>query len=431
MIQIIPERRKSSTSEKFGEAIGAGMNSLAQSYVEHLMQQEQKKLEEEKYNQQIQALNQMTGMDFTGIRDPKILEKGFELAIQGRNKASQIEAQNLNKLSQLQGENELEQKNYETIKNTLGNKFADIWKAAPVGGKTELLKAGLEAKLRGGNLEEMLKDVNLPQEFSEGISRENGLHPTPQMKNGEIPKEFKWPNYSTRPVGYTPKEWNDERKVWRKDNNPLFESNKTKLKNNINDARDIKKLNQLNKSKKLPEGMGRAIINPETGDIRSIAQLAGLATPETQEWVKITSRFQNRAKDAFGSRVTNFDLQSYMKQFPGLLNTTEGRERILRMMTINNELDQSYEKALNKVYNKYGLSGIPPEEADRLAQEFIKDETERLENEYLNIDEQNQMQSQEPVKLSGQMVDVIGPDGQEYEVDQSEVEFLPQGFRLK
>lgn len=421
MVQILEGgQKKPSFAQRLNTGVGRGLemgSQLMQQYEQKKAQEMQSQAQEMQMHQENEAFKRLTGEDVSGIRDPKIRQKIAEMVYQSRNKATE-----------LRGESEQEQNNYDQVKNTFGKQFADVWKAAPVGGKTELLKVGIDAKLRGHNIEDLLKGVQSSGSPSNELPNEK----PPQMKNGDIPKDYQWPDYSKRPPDYTPKEWNNERETWRKENDPIFQSNKTKLKNNINDSRDIKRLSQLNKSKKLPEGMARTIIDPETGDIRPLAQLIGLATPETQEWVKIASRFQNRAKDAFGSRVTNFDLMSYMKQFPGLLNTPEGRDRILEMMTINNELDQLYEKSLNKIYNKYGLSGISQENADRMAQEFIKDDTERLENKYLNIDEQNQMQGEEgPVKLSGKMVDVIGPDGEEYEVDQSEVGLLPEGYKIK
>ena len=291
------------------------------------------------------------------------------------------------------------QENYNTVKSKFGKSAADIWKAATPGGQTELFKQFIDAKSRGIDLEDVLKDVS---ESSENISNKK-IEPetditqqkTAQLQNGKLPKDYQVKDYTKRPQGYTPKEWNDERKTWRKENAPIYDENKTKIKSIQRDLLDTKKLMEISKLKKLPEGFARLMINPQTGDFYGLAQLAQLPSPEAQEWVKIISRFQNRAKDAFGSRVTNFDLQSYMKQFPGLLNSPEGRSRILRMMDINYNLDKLYVDALEQVYQKYGLNGIPQEDADREAKSLIIDETERLENEYLGIDQKNQNTPQE------------------------------------
>lgn len=60
------------------------------------------------------------------------------------------------------------------------------------------------------------------------------------------------------------------------------------------------------------------------------------------------------------------------------------------------------------------------QEVDKFAEPAIEAYQERI----------NKLLSQED-KLSGQMVDVIGPDGVEWEIDESQVGDLPEGFRLK
>lgn len=405
MVQFIQEYRKPSFSERLGNSIVGGSQAASEVIPQQLRAQELERGE-------IEAGERM-GLNLRGMT-PEVRQKSFEQEIKSRAEQKKSVQDQF-----------VENKSYDKIKEAFGEKFADIWKAAPTGGKTELLKHAIDAKLRGDNVDRLLEGVEAPQQKM----GQDETAKVPQMKKGQVAKDFEWPDFTQRPPGYAPKDWIAERKTWRKENSPVFLENKTKLQNSKRDSVAINKLNKLNKSKKLPEGFARSIINPSTGEIYGVAQLAGTATPETQEWVKEIARFQNRAKDAFGSRVTNFDLQSYMKQFPNLLNTTEGRERIIKMMKANNEMDQLYETALEKVYQKYGLNGIPQEEADKLAQGMIKDDTDRLTNEYLSLDEKNQ--EEDSNELSGRKVDVIGPDGQLYEIDEREIDQLPQGFRIQ
>jgi hypothetical protein len=116
-----------------------------------------------------------------------------------------------------------------------------------------------------------------------------------------------------------------------------------------------------------------------------------------------------------------------MKQFPGLMNTEEGRRRILKMMDTNYKLDELYENALKQVYQHYKLSGISPVDADKLAQDMIEEQADGYINQYLELEEGSE---EGAPKLSGRMVDVMGPDGETYELDESEVEALPPGWRL-
>ena len=260
----------------------------------------------------------------------------------------------------------------------------------------------------------------MPKEVTGQVQEEQGLDEAslPEMKN----TKSEWPDFTQKPIGFTPKEWANERKTWRKENVPMFEKAKSNIEANKKNLLSTKNLRNLNKTKKVGEGLSSVLINPQTGEFYGAAQLAGLVSPEAQTWVKEISRFQNRAKDAFGSRVTNFDLQSYMKQFPSLLNTNEGRNRIIDMLEVNYELDNLYDSELKKVYQKYGMSGIPQEEADNLVQQRIEKRAKKLEDKYLSINSEIE---------GSQKVDVLGPDGQVYEIEQRELHMLPEGFKVQ
>ena len=421
MVDIIEENRRPST----GERLSAGLDRAMQ-FGEKVLQQRQAKDSMEKENQ---VFKELTGLDISGIQDPKTRQDAFAYAMQGHNQQTLERLKQGEDFQKNSQQEDIQSKNYDIVKNAFGKKFADVWQASEPGAQTELIDHALQSASRGESFENLLEGVQPEEIADKKIQKPTTQEKMPQMKDGKIPSEIKWPMFTKKPQGFTAKEWADTRKDWRKENVPIFEKNNTKLDATNADMLATKKLKQL--SDKLPEGFERAIINPETQELYGLAQVAGLASPEVQEWVKIQSRFQNRAKDAFGSRVTNFDLQSYMKQFPGLLNTKEGRKRIIRMMELNYDLDRAYESALKHVYQHYGLGDIPQEEADRLARDMIEDETDRLHTEYLGHDAQNIQSEQKKNGLSGRLIDVIGPDGQEYEIDESEVGQLGEGYRIK
>ena len=303
-------------------------------------------------------------------------------------------------LKQLRDKHDLQQQDlsmpdYQTVSSQFGKEFADLYKAASTGGKTELLKAGLDATLRGENIKEMFSSLSQPAE--EGTFP-NEKKPSIDVGSEEFfggegqkaPIKKQLTNYNQPPKGFTRKEWAQERKGWIKTNNENLKSAREHLKGNKRDVLGTKKLTKLNESHELPEGLERWIINPKTGEIRNIVQLAGKAPTAAQEWTKEIARFGNRAKDAYGSRVTNFDLMQYMKQFPSLLNTSEGRKNILKMMEVNYELDSLYDTAIQTIIDKYGASNIPPEEADRLARERISSREKDLEDQYINLESENE-----------------------------------------
>jgi hypothetical protein len=78
---------------------------------------------------------------------------------------------------------------------------------------------------------------------------------------------------------------------------------------------------------------------------------------------------------------------------------------------------------------KYGLNGVPQEKAEELAQSMISDETERLNNEYVGLDEKNKLSENEQNE-TGTIIKVQGPDGKVYEMDSSYLDQLPEGYKI-
>lgn len=372
-----PELKKKPLSERL-EAMQSGLSkygNFGQSVLQKRLGIEQQQEQERQQKSLSKVFNK--------------LQKGEELLEEDlKDQPVEVQQQLIKKIQ----DQKLDNRNYELIKDALGEQVANLWRASPTGAKTEIEKRALAELARKQNLEDQLGQKQ-PQPNLEPFSTEEEIFP--QMETDQLPKDYKYPNFLNAPPGYNQKEWNDERKTWRKENAPIFEENSRRLANTKRDELGTKNLNKINERRNLPEDFSRVFVDPETGDFRYAAKVFGQQSPDAEEWVKEVARFQNRAKDAFGSRVTNFDLASYMKQFPNLMNSYEGRKRILRMMEINYELDKLYQNSLEKIYQKYGLGNIPQEEADRLAKGFIQNKTRKLQDEYLNIDNENQTSSPE------------------------------------
>jgi hypothetical protein len=401
MVQIIEEGPSFLDSVFGGAARGAGQ---ASGMVPQFQKQKQLQQEADKENQYLKKL----GIDLEGASpETRRLAIGSMLKSGGES-------------------DDFSELDYESVKNIAGKEFADVYKVASKGGKTALMKSWLDSKQRNIDLfnpgnkknnDEVSFDGSEEEEVTpNGVEFEEDLEeevtPAPKKTSKE-----KWPDFTKPEAGYTPKEWAKERSGWRKENLPFFKKNVEMIKGGKQDRADFKRLGHINE--KMPDDASRILINPKTGELYGAAQLANYASPEVQEFAKIIARFQNRAKDAFGSRVTNFDLQSYMKQFPSLLNTQEGRRRILDLLQKNSEISEVYDKELDKIYKKYGLHNIPYEKADELVIQRQGDKINNLLKEYSEIDKS-------PV-----WKDVIGPDGEVWEVNVLKMDKLPEGYRYK
>lgn len=110
MVQIIEENRPKSKAEMFSQAFGALGQTGAQAVSQHFAQKEQQKAQQmqmQAENEQIQALS---GMDISGIQDPKMRQQIVAEALKGRSAESHKKAgletsvNALNKLKSMVGQ---------------------------------------------------------------------------------------------------------------------------------------------------------------------------------------------------------------------------------------------------------------------------------------------------------------------------------------
>lgn len=183
--------------------------------------------------------------------------------------------------------------------------------------------------------------------------------------------------------GLTPKE-----RVKRQDDryriqSPLVMKNSDALHSLENENLSIGLLQELNDSGKVGQGLQKLNINPKTGDLF----IPQLGTAEEQLFVKTVNDFTVKAKDSFGARVTNFELDRFMQRLPTLANSPEGRRLIMRQMQVINELNQIEKKEVQNVFDQYGVRNIDYADAENIARERIKDQKEGLRKEYLTYED--------------------------------------------
>ncbi len=163
--------------------------------------------------------------------------------------------------------------------------------------------------------------------------------------------ENAWPEIPTPPK-MTPAEevkWANQN---QKENNKLLAETRSKTNSTRGIGIRLNRLSQL--SDKVPDGAGRLVINPETGEPYPSAQIAGLVNKETQDYVKTLNDFLIDAKAYFGNRVTNFDVQAFKSRLPSLLNTADGRRIILKQMQLMNDLEDLHGVTLEDGLKSYG-----------------------------------------------------------------------------
>lgn len=204
-----------------------------------------------------------------------------------------------------------------------------------------------------------------------------------------MPKKEEWPK-----IAPPPETTYAEKEKWRATNQS---TNQKELK----EVRDKKKarteslirynrLSTLNDSGKIPSGISRLVINPSTGEPYGVASLLGVVNKETQDYVKTMNDFLSHAKEFFGARVTNFDVQAFKSRLPSLLNTEDGRRMIIEQMKLMEELQVVHDDELEKGLKHYGRNASYSE-ITNIVDDKVQDRQQQVIQKIDSLDEATEM----------------------------------------
>lgn len=246
---------------------------------------------------------------------------------------------------------------------------ASLWLKFTEGGKTHLAKEIVERQQRQNGLDRR----GLGQQPTTGL---DFLQEKVTPQGEEIEAGIESENL-------TPKEKTARQENRYKQNLPIFQEYEKRVQGHNSEGLSLQRLQELNKTGKLPQGLQRWNVNLSSGELR----LPFLANAETQAFVKTINDFTTKAKDSFGARVTNFELNRFMKRLPTLLNTEEGRSVILRQMEIINQINNLHDQALLDAFDKEGgLRNIDYDKAKKIADKQSKPMVENLKKEFISLE---------------------------------------------
>lgn len=239
---------------------------------------------------------------------------------------------------------------------------AQLWEQFTEGGKTHLAKEVVERLQR----EKSLQKRGFGEEVKEKIS-------APGMEE-EIDVDAE----------LTPKERVARAESRYKTNLPLFNTFQEDQEGKIKEKVALDHLAHLNQSGKLPTGLAKFWqVDWKTGDLR----VPAASSEEAQAFVKTVNDFTTEAKKSFGSRITNFELNRFLKRLPTLANSPKGRELIIKQMQIINEINQKYNNEIqNIVDNAGGIRRVDFDRVKSLARKRVQPQIENLAAEYKKID---------------------------------------------
>lgn len=366
MVQFLTDPGKYSFAEGLLKGASETLPDALSQYTTRKRQEKERKAED--------AALKKKGIDVEGISDPKVRQMLLDQQLTQQKSTGNLEE-------------DLQRK--EIMTKYFGPEVSEIYGTLTEGGKTKFTEVLLDGKLRGMDLKETFKEFieKNPQEAIETLTPA-----TQQVPKGESPvpmqestEEFQFPEIPA-PTDLTPKELPKYKMNLRKENAPLFQEATTQLRGLEKIENDLNQLDKLNQTGKLPNGIGRFLVDRE-GNIRPLAQVLGLVPPQAERFVKIVNDFTTKAKDSYGARVTNFELDRFMKRLPTLLNSEEGRSAILKQMQITNAIDRLYNDAIKKTFKHYKLDGISQEQVDDIIQQMIEPKQKELKAQYDQIEQ--------------------------------------------
>lgn len=101
---------------------------------------------------------------------------------------------------------------------------------------------------------------------------------------------------------------------------------------------------------KFPPSIMTALFT-KNGELNPVA--ASQLSPEAQEFTKLVIDEIQGAQKTYGGKVSNFEAAQYLKKLPSLINTSEGRNRVLRDLRIMNKLTQNHDQGVLGIMDRY------------------------------------------------------------------------------
>jgi hypothetical protein len=265
------------------------------------------------------------------------------------------------------------------VKRGMPRDEAELYSKLTKGGQTVFAKDVLEARRRG--MDFFGKKTTAPvDKISPAMGDQEEIAQNELSSEKDVESDLKG-YVEDQDFGLTPSEKVKRQSERYKSNLPIYQEAGTKIRGLTRDRERLGILEGLDKTNKLPKNLGRINVDKD-GNLR----FAFASSPEAERYVKTLNEYSAGAKDTFGSRVTNFDLQQYLLRFPNLLNSQEGRKQIYQQMKIVNDINSIYYKNLKKVYDMAGgIRNIDPDVAESMAEKLSEGKIEALQQKFQEI----------------------------------------------
>lgn len=371
--------------ESFGAALGRTLGSTAGDTFANIIQSRRQRSQQEQENREIQ---QRLGVDLTGVTDPDQRKAIMVEALKGRRPLNPLQEAQKNlaeaRTKQAQGQTEL---------------FQNLFGGTPQNIGQQLARAGSPRESFDKQPQQQ-PDIRNPQTWSDDQLRKVSSFAGQPGEMGIVGNMAKQELDARR----------EEKKVRTAKEKEFFKFNEPKLAEVAETERNLDlenaRYNRLGElfsdQSKFPSSLTAALFSKD-GQLNDLAY--SQLTPEAQEAIKLIIDSTSNIKDTYGARVTNFDLQTYLKKLPSLLNTPEGKMRVLRDLQIMNRLNAMHAKGIQEIFNESGgTDKISFSEAQKRYKKKFRGQENELISQFITPEKAKFNEMPEPSKYLGRKI---------------------------
>ena len=265
----------------------------------------------------------------------------------------------------MQGQNNGPMTQLDALSQALQRNSVDREQAGPLNGNAGLLDY---LKSMQSQQNSPQQQVNRPQQIPQQAqqpaaqSLPNGIPPTRQEAKAREIQDLQERRHQEklalqREQLKTKKELEEEKRQdrkqmhWDKETLPVYKET-SDLAKAANDS-DIRlgRMEELNESGELnAPGFESALRIAEEGLPFGLSiDLTALRTADTEEFNKLSTDFLKDAKKFFGPKITDNEVKLFLKTVPSVVNTPEGRRRVIQNLRLFNEAARTRSDVMNSI----------------------------------------------------------------------------------
>jgi hypothetical protein len=216
------------------------------------------------------------------------------------------------------------------------------------------------------------KQLNQPTDESKKILREVALQ---SLASGMTTKEAFQQGLNAQKE-YNAQKYKEQKDIDQETKDIYKKTNEDYKTEYIAGNRRLNRMEDLVKKGKLDSPAWSSLLDGVEKLSFGRANLDFLRSPDSQEFKKLSTEFLKNARALFGSKITQGEIELFMKSIPTLNLTREGKLRVMRNMKIYNEATGLRKKSMDSLIQEN--NSRRPRDLDSLIEERVAPQLNKL-----------------------------------------------------